>query len=810
MRRLAVLLLLASTSPALAEPAARPAGVQAEPPGPEPQAQPDLPQQDGGRKAVRGCPLERDCRRPHERLRDFEVEAFPRPGQDPWLDGGDQLVGAMVEREPAEAPLRPGQVRPELAWMDDLELPDLPVRWDRRVLDYLVFYKDDPRGRSIMRTWLQDQGTYAPMILEQLKARGLPADLLYVAMIESSYDPFTYSRAGASGLWQFMPDGGAIYGLRQDRWVDERNDPLRSTIAVLDYWEDLHQRFGDWHLALAAYNAGYGAVLRSIARFNTNDFWQLLDYENALPWESSIYVPKALAAAIVGHNRDAFGFGDLEARPPERWDEVTVPTSVTLATVARAAGCKVEDVKRLNPHLRRGRTPPGKPYALRVPAGGGEQFARTFPALRGDWDGYDAYVMAHGERFEDVATTFGIPRRKLMALNEIQHETEVGGGTLLVVPAISAEQRAKNLARAKDDLHASGVDQKPGEALIVAVPDKDAHAEGRRRVFYRVVSGDGLERVAKALGVSRKLLARWNGLAADARLHPRMILQAWVDEGFDEDARGVALLDETRVVLVTRGSQEHLDLQEARVGRVRVEYTATRKESFEDIGRKFGLGSRDLARINRRPNTTVLQKGETIIVYQVVDKTRSERAREQWSKTPKANRKDEPAAGSRKAERTTSEPPGDDGGEETPEDTDEAARAGEDARDAGPAGDGPAKAKAEGEAGSKAKAKGVGEAGSEAKAKAEGEAGSKAKAKGVGEAGGKAKGEGEAGGKAKAGGEPGGKAKEPTADSSKAKAAGEAKGETGGTAKPAGDAGAAGGVASGPSDGPVATPDDVE
>src|SRR5690606_39166011 len=104
-----------------------------------------------------------------------------------------------------------------------------------------------------------------------------------ISMIESSYDPHEYSRTGASGLWQFMPAGGRIYGLEQNRWIDQRNDPVLATRAAMYYFKDLYHRFGDWDLALAAYNAGYGAVLKGIAKYNTNDFWQLLEYENALP-----------------------------------------------------------------------------------------------------------------------------------------------------------------------------------------------------------------------------------------------------------------------------------------------------------------------------------------------------------------------------------------------------------------------------------------------------------------------------------------------------------------------------------------------
>ena len=654
MRSLVLLGVLSVSGIAAAD--SRSAGVQAEPPGPDTSRRSDLDPEADGRRAVRGCPVDQDCRPAHERIVDFELEAFPK-GSDPWVDGGDASAESMIEPvAPPAAVEKPSELRPDLPWLDDLALPDLPVRWDRRVIDYLLFYKDDKRGHAIMADWLEDQGRYADMIDAQLKKAGLPRDLLYVSMIESSYDPYTYSRAGASGLWQFMPAGGEIYGLEINRWVDERNDPIRSTEAVLAYWSDLHQRFGDWHLALAAFNAGYGAVLRSIARYNTNDFWQLLEYENGLPWESSIYVPKALAAAIVGHNREVFGFDTVKAKSPETWDDVTVSTSASLSVIAQAAGCSAADIKRLNPHLRRNRTPPGRTYTVRVPAGGGDEFATKFATLRGDWDGYDAYVVAHGERFEDVATSFGLSRHKLMKLNDVEHESEIGGGTVLVVPKISAEQRARNLAKAKENLYASGVDQKQGEPLIVAVPDKDAHVDGKRRVFYRVVTGDGLVRVARALGVSRKQLATWNGLAADAKLHPRMILQAWVDDDFDQAKTKVALLDETRILLVTRGSKEHLDLSEERTGRVRLEYTAKKKESFEAIGKKYGLGARDLARINRMPHKTVLEKGETIIVYQVVDKTRSDRARKQWKATPKANRKVEKKAAAEPAPEPEEDP----------------------------------------------------------------------------------------------------------------------------------------------------------
>jgi membrane-bound lytic murein transglycosylase D len=615
-------------SPAAAQPVKT--GVQAAPPTTA--STPSLEQERDGRRAVRGCPVDADCK-PDDALRAFELARFPAPGSDPWLD--DRSAPKGSEAGPSVVN-KPSELRPDLPWLDELELPDLPVVWSAKLIDYLEFYKDDPRGHNIMAGWLEDQGRYRDLILAHLRKAKLPEDLLYVAMIESGYDPAESSYAGAAGLWQFMPEGGQIYGLRIDRWVDERNDPLRSTIAVMDYFHDLYQRFGDWHLALAAFNAGYGAVLRSVARYNTNDYYKLSEIENGLPWSTTLYVPKALAAAICGKNRGKLGFDKVEAAPAEKWEEVTVPASISLATIAKAIGADTDAVKRLNPHLRRGRTPPGEAaYVVRVPRGTSETFPRKLADLRSDWDKYDAYVMAHGERFEDVATTFGISTGKLKQLNEITTDAEVGGGSVLVVPRIDAAKREKNRAKAIAALHASGPDQKPGEPLIVAVPDKDASIDGKRRVFYRVVVGDTLAEVAEVLGVSAAKLVEWNDLSATADLHARMVLQAWVKEDFDADRANVRLLDDELVLVVTRGSDEHLDLAEARVGRERIEYAPKKAESLETIGKKFGLGPRDLARINRMKHTSVIEPGQTIIVYKVVDKDRSDRAAKQWKNAPK-------------------------------------------------------------------------------------------------------------------------------------------------------------------------------
>jgi membrane-bound lytic murein transglycosylase D len=166
----------------------------------------------------------------------------------------------------------------------------------------------------------------------------------------------------------------------------------------------------------------------------------------------------------------------------------------------------------------------------------------------------------------------------------------------------------------------------PGDPLLVAVPDPGVRVEGKRRVFYRVVTGDSLFAVAEALGVDRRALAGWNQLDPEAHLHPRMVLQAWVAPGFDPTVAGVKLLDDRRLEVVAVGSQAHLERAEARMGRERTTYTAKRRETYEQIGKRYGLTARDLARINKLPFDTVLQPGETCVVYAVKDRTASDRA----------------------------------------------------------------------------------------------------------------------------------------------------------------------------------------
>ncbi len=571
------------------------------------------------RKAIRGGAVDLSRESPELReLREFEETSFPRVGMQ--KDGEPGEDEAAPDREGADDPSslpeelrtprrrRPGVVPPPptVPWLSSLKLLDNLglgpsfVRFEAHVLKYLEFYKEEKRGRSIMASWLRRQGRYRGLIEEVLDRHQLPRFLLYVSMIESGYDPHDRSSAGAVGLWQFLPEGARIYGLRVDYWVDERKDPVRATEAAARYLGDLKARFGSWHLALAAFNAGYGAVLRAMQKYNTNDYWEICRHEDGLPWETLLYVPKAIATALVGENRGLFGYDDLTIDPALAFDKVPISGTVSVQSAAHSAGVPAEEVERLNPELRRGRTPPllpGASWTLRLPKGGGQRFLDSYDPRK---EHLDSYVVRFGERLEDIARARGISVPELRRLNGVEDAIEVRAGvTLVVPPQQNGEHRQAPLAM--DDV------------VIVAVPDKRAVVPGRKRVFYRIILGDTISAIARFFKVTQNELARWNNLDLDATLATKMVLDVWVDKGFD--TQQVALMDPARVRVVTTGSEEFFELVETLRGRRRLLYSCKAGDTMQKVGKHFGLTASDLERINRLGKTTELKEGQSLTIY---------------------------------------------------------------------------------------------------------------------------------------------------------------------------------------------------
>jgi membrane-bound lytic murein transglycosylase D len=597
------------------------------------------------RRAVRGVAVDELGANESAELREirrFEEQAFPKAGSPesaaprvnvhptdgplpptslPGQWGGSGDVPAEL-RSPEPAPRADGATPPpDSEWLRSLKLPDMPVRWDAQVLRYLDYFKNDPKGHQVMANWLRRAGRYRELFEKTLAREGLPKDLFYVAMVESGFDTGARSRVGAGGIWQFMPGAARAYGLEVSYWIDARRDPERAVEAAAHYLKDLYVRFGSWYLVFAAYNAGYGSVLRSITSYNTNDYWELTRHESGLPWESSLYVPKILATAIVGHNLATFGYAEVSPDAPFAYEEVDVPAGTSLATVARAAGTKSEVIEALNPQLQRDRTPPDRGVTkVRLPPGTSATYAASFDKTRNGADKLETVVLRFGETLEDVGRAHGASAKEIRKLNGVRDSVELRGGMAIMVPRRAPKERAvKDAPSAEGETVDDSTDKDAAAAgggdssIIVAVPDRSFGYDGRERVFYRTRDGDGLDEIADVFGVRPEDLVEWNNLDPDAKLHPRMVLQIFVRKDFDP--AGVLLLDPAQVRVVTLGSEEFLQLETARRGKKRLFYIAKPGDTLAKLGRRYGLTPGDLARINRFSYNTELHEGDRVVVY---------------------------------------------------------------------------------------------------------------------------------------------------------------------------------------------------
>lgn len=246
---------------------------------------------------------------------------------------------------------------------------DIPIHRTPTVERWIRIYTGP--GRAYFEDWLHQMSIYEEFIRARLRSRGMPEDLVYVALIESGFEPLALSPARATGMWQFMEGTAREQGLRVDEYVDERLDPIRSTEAAVDFLDQLHDRFGSWYLAAAAYNAGPNRVHRVLEEHTAGAvgdeelFWEISEH---LPSETRQHVPRLIAAAILGKNPDRFGFHP-ETRSGASFEMIFAPGGTSLRAVATAAGLSTGEIRALNPHLIRDVTPPGYFYPVRIPQG---------------------------------------------------------------------------------------------------------------------------------------------------------------------------------------------------------------------------------------------------------------------------------------------------------------------------------------------------------------------------------------------------------------------------------------------------------
>ncbi|WP_447979507.1 transglycosylase SLT domain-containing protein [Candidatus Nitrospira bockiana] len=267
--------------------------------------------------------------------------------------------------DPSRSALAPGDARlsePEAAG----GILELPIVRNDKVESHIRFFHIAIRDR--FEQWLTRLGHYKPLVESIFSEFNLPSDLVYLSLVESGFNPHAYSRARATGPWQFMKGTAKLYGLRVDRYVDERRDPIKSTVAAARYLRDLYDLFGTWPLAMAAYNAGEGKVMRALQKARADSFWEIAQTKH-LRRETKEYVPRFMAATIIAKNPDQYGFVQ-DPPEPHQFEEVIVPHSISLRALAEATGTSLYELRRLNPELRLDVTPPDdEHYHLKVPVG---------------------------------------------------------------------------------------------------------------------------------------------------------------------------------------------------------------------------------------------------------------------------------------------------------------------------------------------------------------------------------------------------------------------------------------------------------
>jgi membrane-bound lytic murein transglycosylase D len=381
---------------------------------------------------------------------------------------------------------------------------ELAPQYNEDVYRWIDFFTG--AGRSVFERWLKRSGRYMALFRNVLQREGLPPDLVHLVFVESGFNVNARSIARAVGPWQFLGGTAKLFGLTVDRWVDERKDPEKSTVAAARYLKHLYSIFGDWPLALASYNAGEGTVLRAIKAQGTTNYWDL-----RLPRQTEEYVPQFMAVMAIARDPQKYGFDAVELDEPMEFDEVALKGAVDLRALARMAGCPYEELRALNPavlsHAARGRD---GVTVLRVPPGKGEALLQqlrdgsALPAV----DLTLSHKVRRNETLAGIARQYGVSARQLALANGIGRKRPLRRGMTLTVPA-SLHSPAPQILES-DDPRASTAYVPPRSLRPITSLGAQSSAEGRTTIT--VQRGETLASIAARYGVSVEDIRRWNRL----------------------------------------------------------------------------------------------------------------------------------------------------------------------------------------------------------------------------------------------------------------------------------------------------------
>ena len=456
---------------------------------------------------------------------------------------------------------------------------DLPLVMNDEVARYISYFSS--RGRPVLERALTRSGRYRDMILDTFKKEGVPQDLIYLAQAESGFKPLALSRARARGMWQFMASRASGYGLQRNWWVDDRQDPDKSTRAAARHLKDLYNQFGDWYLAMAAYNSGPGTVQRAVERTGYADFWELYR-RNVLPKETRNYVPIIVAVTIMAKNPAQYGLDHLAPDPPLAKDKVTINYPVDLRLVAECVDSSVATLQELNPSLLRMTTPKDGPFDLSLPAGTADKFQQNIAAIPKDmrvWWRY--HNVSAGETLAQVAKQYHTTQSAIAEVNNLQ-DGELVADSKLIIPA-TANHRAEQAA--------SG-------------------SYAKRATAYHVRKGDTVLSVADDFGVPAEKIRKWNGVRGNTLRAGRTLkIYKPVAGGEEEQTTASKAFSSSRSKSAKLKGSKSLQASSKTIVRHKVK----RGETLSSIASRYNTSVAALKRDNSRVAT--LKVGDILIVH---------------------------------------------------------------------------------------------------------------------------------------------------------------------------------------------------
>ena len=456
---------------------------------------------------------------------------------------------------------------------------DLPLVLNDQVASFINYFSG-PRGRATLeRAWAR-AGRYRDMISRILQREGIPQDLIYLAQAESGFQPLALSRAGARGMWQFMAQSGALYGLERNWWVDERQDPEKATLAAAHHLKDLYKQFGDWYLAMAAYNSGASTVQHAVERTGYADFWELYR-RGVLPQETRNYVPIILAETIMLKNPQTYGLALANAESPLQVDQVTINYPVDLRLVAECVDTSVDKLQELNPSLLRMTTPKDQAFTLKLPAGTSERYETAIALIPLDMRTWWRYhQVEYGDSLASISHKYHTPMSSIEQANNLTSE-EVKVGAKLIIPIAPGKQGAETATY--------------------------SHKATR----YKVRTGDTVYSVADDFEVPADKLKKWNHLRGDSLVAGRVLLiyKPVTSHGSEVVSAGHGSASASKATHTTaKASKTSGSAKSARYHKVK------KGETLSSIAESYNTSVAALKRDNPKMAAS-LRAGDVVVIY---------------------------------------------------------------------------------------------------------------------------------------------------------------------------------------------------